>query len=297
MEEDVATEHFSPPTTRDVLGAHLHQKVSETLSAHLIDAKKTVSDGCVLADKITGMLLERSLKDIHMMLRDDTLLLKNINMALDVLHEEYPDLSQTSAIDRLSQSYRQEFSLDEIGEVLFEKVCDIEESLAPQITGMLMELDFQTLLHFIKSDGPLFESAVKKAKGVLSSVTSLTECPPSPHSLSPPELTLKDDCSHSQGEIERKNARECLGERLYEHVMGIHPECASSLTGMILELELPVVELLLQDKQQLETAIAKAYTEWMKSTPDSPTDLTSQMSIQNLHSMDQVRLTTTQMSS
>lgn len=43
MEEDVAAEHFSPPTTRDVLGAHLHQKVSETLSGHLIDAKVRTS--------------------------------------------------------------------------------------------------------------------------------------------------------------------------------------------------------------------------------------------------------------
>ncbi|CAG5132145.1 unnamed protein product [Candidula unifasciata] len=263
MEGEAAAEQFSLPSTRDVLGAHLHQKVSSSLNGHLTEAKKMVSDECILADKITGMLLERSLKDILAMLQDDAVLLRNVKVALEVLRKAYPEQLQTPTSGRFEE--RPELSLDGIGEVLFERVCSIEESLAPQITGMILELDVPTLLHIINTDGSLLESAVQKAKEVLLSETFLIECPPGPHSLfSHPELILKDVSCQSQGEVDDEPAREILGEQIYERVRGVHPECASDLTGMILELEPQVIKLLLQDQQQLEVAIAKAYTEWKK---------------------------------
>uniref|UniRef100_A0A0B6Y7J9 PABC domain-containing protein n=1 Tax=Arion vulgaris TaxID=1028688 RepID=A0A0B6Y7J9_9EUPU len=253
MEKHFQEHIYLPPLTKDVLGGHLHQKVSEVLSDNLIDGKTSVYSGCSLADKVTGILLERSLKDIHNILQDDRLLLENIRLVLLVLHKEYPHLPETLAADNLRK--RQILSREEVGEVLFERICNIEESMAPQITGMLLELDLQKLCTLLNEDS-LLDAAVRKSKKALTSAQS---------SLSSARVESDERRNWKSQVLDHEAEKEYVGQQLYDKILKVHPECASHLTGMILELNLPDLKLLLRNTEQLQTAINRAYKEWLKS--------------------------------
>ncbi|KAK7084991.1 hypothetical protein SK128_004628 [Halocaridina rubra] len=58
--------------------------------------------------------------------------------------------------------------------------------------------------------------------------------------------------------------RETLGMALYQSVSSIDPELCSQVTGMLLELPVPVVIQLTNDEVALKKAVAKARNEYLK---------------------------------
>uniref|UniRef100_T1IF76 PABC domain-containing protein n=1 Tax=Rhodnius prolixus TaxID=13249 RepID=T1IF76_RHOPR len=121
----------------------------------------------------------------------------------------------------------------ELGEELFYKVSDIESDLCAKITGMLLELDTNTIKQLL-GDEELLCKAIIKAKKEYVEYTNQTK------------------------------KREELGEKLYDLVCEkFRPEIASRLTGMLLELEPDLVQKLLKSPKELEEKLDVAYKTYL----------------------------------
>ncbi|CAL1541149.1 unnamed protein product [Lymnaea stagnalis] len=249
----------SPPSTKEVLGVHLHHKVSQAVEEYFRNSKNLMTDGCSPADKVTGMLLERSDNDILKMLQDSRFLMDNIEMALTFLYKE-------SLLSSDSSESGGKLSYEEIGEILFVKVQKLEKDLAPQITGMLLELDIRTLLQLLSADSLLF-SAVNKAKTTLASTQPTTYSGSLGFLMKMPFFSLlplnnyvwtRRDNIMSQNEIERER----IGIHVFSEVLKLYQDtdCASKITGMILEMDQSALQEILTNSQSMEAAILKAYS-------------------------------------
>lgn len=185
--------------TRQVLLDHLLAKVIPLCSTKLV-AKEILLE---IANNLQN-------KDILELLQNDKLLLQVVNK---------------------SNAYKNE--KQELGEELFHKVSDIESDLCAKITGMLLELDANTIKQLLSDEEQLCK-AVVKAKREYVEYTN------------------------------QAKKREELGEKLYDLVCEkFRPEIASRLTGMLLELEPEVIHRLLNSPKDLEGKLAIAYKTYL----------------------------------
>ncbi|CAH1785813.1 unnamed protein product [Owenia fusiformis] len=123
-----------------------------------------------------------------------------------------------------------------LGEHLYAKVAVLTEDKDSQkITGILMECTDDDILKMLK-DEELLKRRIEK---VLQHI-QIERCKP-----------LEKD-------------QEELGERLFPLVAEIESELCAQITGMLLELDRPSIELLLNSESDLENAIQKAKTEYLK---------------------------------
>uniref|UniRef100_A0A0K8S7V5 PABC domain-containing protein n=1 Tax=Lygus hesperus TaxID=30085 RepID=A0A0K8S7V5_LYGHE len=131
-----------------------------------------------------------------------------------------------------SSWYRRE--KEELGEELFSKVSEIEPDLSSKITGMLLELDNQTIRQLFESEDLLIK-AVEKSKE---------------------EYVIYK---------EESEVKEEIGEELYSRISNIYaPEVASHLTGMLLELQSKDLKILLTNQKELESKLKLAYDTYLK---------------------------------
>ncbi|XP_076139802.1 uncharacterized protein LOC143122798 isoform X2 [Alosa pseudoharengus] len=114
--------------------------------------------------KITGMLLEQNKEAILQILSDPELLEKKINIALKTL------LEQGEERTNMTESSDSEVESESIGEKLFNLVKQIDPTHSADITGMLLEMDSESLNQVLK-DRSLLEVAVKRAQSALEAHT------------------------------------------------------------------------------------------------------------------------------
>lgn len=179
------------------------------------------------AGKITGMLLELPCPVLSQMLQDEAMLTAAIDKALQAL-QEANEPSKTTTVDRDDMST----SSDSLGEQLFEFVELYNTGHSQKITGMLLELHKDAVLKLL-SDPKLLEEKVNQALEMLKQ-----------------EKVEKADHSDSCDEE--------LGERLFSLVYQLNQEHANDITGMLLEMDHPALQQLLNDHSMLEVAVKKA---------------------------------------
>ncbi|XP_076139801.1 uncharacterized protein LOC143122798 isoform X1 [Alosa pseudoharengus] len=115
--------------------------------------------------KITGMLLEQNKEAILQILSDPELLEKKINIALKTLLDR-----QGEERTNMTESSDSEVESESIGEKLFNLVKQIDPTHSADITGMLLEMDSESLNQVLK-DRSLLEVAVKRAQSALEAHT------------------------------------------------------------------------------------------------------------------------------
>ncbi|KAK9496860.1 hypothetical protein O3M35_012918 [Rhynocoris fuscipes] len=186
--------------TRQVLLDHLLAKVTPMCSSKLL-AKEILLE---IANNLQN-------KDILNLLQNDKLLFEVVNKSNACCTFSYKNEKQ------------------ELGEELFYKISEIESDLCAKITGMLLELDTNTIKELI-NDEQLLSKAIVKAKKEYVEYTNQS----------------KD--------------REELGEKLYDLVCEKYrPEIASRLTGMILELDSDLIINEMANQQELSDFIKKVH--------------------------------------
>ncbi|XP_055896776.1 uncharacterized protein LOC106063235 [Biomphalaria glabrata] len=252
------------PTTKDVLGEHLFYKVEESLSTYFANYEVLPDGQSSPAEKITGMLLERSIKDVNHMLTDQMFLLDNIHEALVFLIED--KLSDKLLQQKSSKS----LSCDELGEILYFKVRKLEGNNASCITGMLLDQDISSLVSLLQDDN-LLKMAVNKAKESLNSHE--------PSRLADTNVVDKDNiafqCPVSNNidcpvcsQYDVKNCKESLGLHIFNEVIKVHPDIntASKLTGMILEMDQSSLRNIFSKKHLIQCVIDKAFKTLINSS-------------------------------
>lgn len=129
---------------------------SDSLGERLYDLIELHNTGHT--HKITGMLLEQDKEAIVQILSDPELLEKKINIALKTLLEQgEQDANMTESSDS---------EVESMGEKLFNLVKQIDPTHSADITGMLLEMDSETLSQVLK-DRSLLEVAVQRAQSAL----------------------------------------------------------------------------------------------------------------------------------
>lgn len=137
---------------------------SDSLGEQLYDLIELYNTG--QTQKITGMLLEQKKEAVLKLLSDPTLLEEKVQTALKTLQDSGQVQQETDVSD---SSDRDE--AEAIGETLFGLVQDIEPVHCADITGMLLEMDSETLQQ-IMSDRIMLDVAVQRAKSALMGTLS-----------------------------------------------------------------------------------------------------------------------------
>lgn len=136
---------------------------SESLGERLYDLVDLHNTGHT--HKITGMLLEQRREDILQLLSDPKHLESKISIALKTLLEQGEE--QRSVTD-CSDS-----EADSIGEKLFELVQEIDPLHCANITGMLLEMETESLVQ-ISKDPSLLKVAVQRAQSTFAEAVEQT---------------------------------------------------------------------------------------------------------------------------
>ncbi|GFN92178.1 polyadenylate-binding protein, cytoplasmic and nuclear [Plakobranchus ocellatus] len=209
--------------TKEVLGEHLHHKVSQALSQHGFNPELQ------LESRVTGILLELPAKELTAMLASSEVLRSGIRRALQALVSVYPELEVY--VVAFEEQARVSLSYDDIGAILYDKVSLLEPDLASKITGMLLELDITTLLGLVDDLGSTLPGAVEKAKAALDflaqhesdfSAASLAN-----HDSSEMANNLRPDGSRTSD----NPLREQFGALIFKEVVKDYPNCAANITG------------------------------------------------------------------
>ncbi|KAJ8286579.1 hypothetical protein GJAV_G00040780 [Gymnothorax javanicus] len=131
---------------------------SDSLGEQLYNIVEVYNTG--LTEKITGMLLDQKKLEVQKLLSDPGLLEARIKLALKILDDrespEETDMSDFSDPD----------DTEKLGEKLFVVVQQIDAEKCADITGMLLEMDHETLKQVL-NDRALLEVAVQKAQSAL----------------------------------------------------------------------------------------------------------------------------------
>ncbi|XP_063066128.1 uncharacterized protein LOC134457996 [Engraulis encrasicolus] len=112
--------------------------------------------------KITGMLLEQKKEAVLQLLSDPELLEKKINVALKTLAEQGEEQE-----DNMTDS---DSEAESFGEKIFRLVEQIDPTHSADITGMLLEMDSESLSQIL-GDRSLLEVAVQRAQTALAAHT------------------------------------------------------------------------------------------------------------------------------
>ncbi|XP_028830295.1 uncharacterized protein LOC114786890 isoform X2 [Denticeps clupeoides] len=139
-------------------GCEVASASSDSLGERLYDLIELHNTGHT--HKVTGMLLEQQKEAVLQLLSDPALLEQKISLALKTLHEladEETNVSENSDRD------------EDIGETLFALVKQVEPTHCADITGMLLEMESESLNQILRSRAML-EVAVQKAKTAMEGI-------------------------------------------------------------------------------------------------------------------------------
>ena len=124
-----------------------------------------------------------------------------------------------------------------LGEKIYSLIERQHPNDAEKLTGILLEMDNKSLEHLIK-DADLFEKKVEDALSVLQNNT--------------------EEMENGQSQSESAQDKTSIGEELYELVYAINSNQADKITGMLLEMDLPDLEMLVKHQAALEEKVNQA---------------------------------------
>ncbi|XP_026101538.1 uncharacterized protein LOC113072782 isoform X1 [Carassius auratus] len=130
---------------------------SDSLGEQLFDLIDLYNTGHT--QKITGMLLEQKKGAVLQLLSDHSLLEEQVKIALKTLQEQGDEAKDVS--DSFDPG-----EVESIGETLFNIVRQLDPTHCADITGMLLEMDSETLKQIL-SDRSMLKIAVHRAKSAL----------------------------------------------------------------------------------------------------------------------------------
>ncbi|XP_022111465.1 embryonic polyadenylate-binding protein B-like isoform X2 [Acanthaster planci] len=173
------------------------------------------------AARLTGVLLEAGNQEVMRMLRDKDLLKRRVKGAKRVIDEDFAKGIPHPAFD-----------MESLGERLYDKVQELGSQHCAKVTGMLLELNPDIINNLLTSRSELHK-AVQKATA-----------------------TLLNEQPEEQGcQIEMDEEKQELGEELYCIIEEAHPELASKLTGMLLEMDAAQLRELLDYPSKLNEKV------------------------------------------
>ncbi|XP_033642991.1 uncharacterized protein LOC117303049 [Asterias rubens] len=207
------TDSDNVQNTTDLLGEHLYAKVEELCPQN--------------AEHVTGILLEAGHQEVTRMLQEDALLRRRVKGAQRVIHEESSASPPEGYFPVLDENEK-----DNLGEKLFFKVQELDAQHCAKVTGMLLELDPDSIRNLLSSPQEL-NQAVQKATATL-----LNE--------------------HDGYQVQIDEEKQELGEELYSKIEDTHPELASKITGMLLEMEVTHLQHLLDHPSKLNEKVQQA---------------------------------------
>lgn len=129
-----------------------------------------------------------------------------------------------------------------LGEKIYSLIEGQHPNDAGKLTGILLEMDHKSLEHLIK-DADLFEKKVEDALSVLQNNTE----------------EMENGQSQSESAVLRQaQDKTFIGEELYELVYALNSNQADKITGMLLEMDLPDLEMLVKHQAALEEKVNQA---------------------------------------
>lgn len=146
--------------------------------------------------------------------------------------------SEISAVDHGNLSE----SKHDLGEKIYSLIEGRHPNDAEKLTGILLEMDDKSLGHLIK-DTDLLE---KKVEDVLSVLQNSKE-------------QIENGQLQSESAVLREaQDKTSIGEELYELVYELNSNQADKITGMLLEMDLPDLEMLVKHQAALEEKVNQA---------------------------------------
>jgi len=129
------------------------------------------------------------------------------------------------------------------GEKIYSLIEGQHPNDAEQLTGILLEMDDESLEHLIK-DADLLEKKVEHVLSVLQNNTMEQR---------------ENRQSQSESVVLRQALdKTSIGEELYELVYAINSNQADKITGMLLEMDLPDLQMLIKHQAALEEKVYQA---------------------------------------
>ncbi|XP_072344471.1 uncharacterized protein [Scyliorhinus torazame] len=203
-----------------------------------------------LAIKLTGMLLELPVPVLDQMMQDEKLLSAGLQKALNTLQdstEKWQDINK--CLFEFVQGDVDSDSTDSLGDQLYDLVDIHNTGHSEKITGMLLEMGRNEVKKLV-SDLQLLEQRIQIAQDAL-------------------ELKMSDERKMSNSS-DFDDAKEKLGEKVFEQIEKIDPQNCACITGMLLELDPSAIQMLLTDRLALHIAVEKAQAVLSQSaTPNS----------------------------
>ncbi|XP_072344472.1 uncharacterized protein [Scyliorhinus torazame] len=197
-----------------------------------------------LAIKLTGMLLELPVPVLDQMMQDEKLLSAGLQKALNTLQD-----STEKCLFEFVQGDVDSDSTDSLGDQLYDLVDIHNTGHSEKITGMLLEMGRNEVKKLV-SDLQLLEQRIQIAQDAL-------------------ELKMSDERKMSNSS-DFDDAKEKLGEKVFEQIEKIDPQNCACITGMLLELDPSAIQMLLTDRLALHIAVEKAQAVLSQSaTPNS----------------------------
>ncbi|XP_067661775.1 uncharacterized protein [Haliotis asinina] len=216
------------PTKHDILSEHLYTKVEELKPKHS-------------PAQITGMLLDENDENMLKMLENPSHLKAYVEKAVQTLDKHSFTSERLSALCDVRKSAAE--TSPELCDNLYEKISVLEPSMPSELTGMLAELDADTVSQLLASPEMLM-LAVSQAKESYLKCHHASQEPRVPH-------TEKNNNHSSDAD---------LGQEVYDKVKDMFPEHASHITGMLLEMKTSQLQhLLYSDPDRLTLYIQRAY--------------------------------------
>ncbi|XP_066294814.1 uncharacterized protein [Branchiostoma lanceolatum] len=185
------------------------------------------------AGKITEELLELEETEVFKLLQDRELLKTAVQEALNRIQGQ----SSKSGTDT-SECVEKE----DLGNILYEKVEELQPDLCAKVTGMLLELPEDTLQTLL-ADKQALQTAVHRAVNAVQG-------------------------GEQQGAVDESQLdpdKQELGEQLFDIVCERYEDDAPKITGMLLEIETSTLTRLLESPDDLNHRIDQAYDALHKS--------------------------------
>lgn len=209
------------------------------------------------ADKITGMLLEMDLKDVEIIVKNQTALEEKVNEALTALNGQFNKAeTTTSSVDE-----QEDKTLH--GEQLYYLISEWFPDDTDKITGMLLELDVTTLNSLLKDPEALKEKATHAADAL--GETNINKG--IPHSLASTSNSIQECRDNTLSDSEMKPV---LAEQLYNIIEEWYPGKAEQLTGMLMDVDCATLETLVLNEQMLKEKLEGALDAVYKTAQTVP---------------------------
>ncbi|XP_046368561.2 uncharacterized protein LOC124143579 [Haliotis rufescens] len=216
------------PSKHDILSEHLYTKVEE------LKPKYSTA-------QITGMLLDGNDENVMRMLEDPSYLKNYVTKAVQILENQNFTSNSYSASRDVRKPAAE--SCPELCDALYDKIAVLEPSMPSQLTGMLAELDTDTVSQLLVSP-EMLKLAVSRAKESYLKCNHVSPDGSVPHTEPNNNQTTDSD----------------LGQKVYDKVQEVFPDHASHITGMLLEMGTSRLQhLLSDDPARLTVYMQQAY--------------------------------------